>query len=241
MIELLKMQLEPGMLVFSIPMGIVFLYWLFMIVGVLDLDLIDSALGGVDSIGGVDGVADGAVEGAVDGAADSIADGVAEGATAAGESTTALASLLGFMNFGKAPATIVLTIFVFCMWFLANLGYVYFGEKGARMFTAFGLFAIVFVISITVGVLFTHFAGKPFQKLMEVGTYHGDQHLIGKVCVIRSSKVTKDFGQGELTLEGSPLLLNIICEKENDLNKGSKAVIIDYDEERGRYVVEPMF
>ena len=80
-------------LLFTIPVGLSVLYWLFVVIGAIDIDILnfdgvegvfegglDGALDGVLD-GGFDAALDGALDAGLDGALDAGLDGVADGAT----------------------------------------------------------------------------------------------------------------------------------------------------------------
>jgi hypothetical protein len=239
-IDFFTIQMELGMLPFSIPMFLCTLYWMLMIVGVLDMEILDSLFGMGDA--GAEGVGEAAGEAVGEAAAESAMEGMLEGAQAAGEGSNVMVAALSFLNFGQAPATIVATFFSFFMWTFANVGYCLFHDSSAAVpFGLLGFFVALFAASFVMSSILTHFTTKPFRKLMVVQTYHGELHLIGKVCEVTSRSVTKKNGRVEVTLEGSPLVLHAVCEKENELSRGSKAVIVDYEKGRDQYVIEPMF
>ncbi len=68
--------------IFTVPLGLSLFYWLFVVIGAIDIDALDGLDGGVDgALDGVDGALDGAADGALDGALDGLdaldgADGV---------------------------------------------------------------------------------------------------------------------------------------------------------------------
>lgn len=239
-VEFFKAQMELGMLPFSIPILLCTLYWLLMIVGVLDMEILDSLFGAGDA--GAEGIGEAAGEAVGEAAGESVMEGAMDAAQAAGEGSGLLVGMLSFLNFGQAPATIVATFFSFFMWTFANMGYCLFDDsKAAAPFGLLGFFSALFLGSFLMSSILTHFTTRPFRKLMVVQTYHGELHLIGKTCEVRSRSVTKKRGRVEVTLEGSPLVLHAVCEKENELARGSKAVIVDYEKEEDQYVIEPMF
>ena len=233
LITFFRIQMESAMLPFVIPICICIIYWMLMLIGLMDLEMVDSVLGFSD--GAADAGAEGATEGAVDGGG--------EGLEAAGEGLGVLASFLSFLNFGQAPATILITLFSFYMWLFANIVRVFFKTPTTvSTVVLLAIFASIFTSIFIVSCILTHFTGKPFKRLMAICTYHGGVHLIGKVCEVRSRIVTSKHGQAELLLEGSsPLMLHVICDHKNDLKKGNKAVIVDYEKDKDLYIIEPMF
>ena len=62
---------------------------------------------------------------------------------------------------------------------------------------------------------------------------------MGKVCTVITLKVDRTFGQAELDDGGSSLLLQARCFKENELTRGSRALIFDYDMKEDIFHVVP--
>jgi len=59
--------------IFTVPLGLSLFYWLFVVIGAIDIDALDGLDGGVDgALDGVDGALDGAADGAFDGAFDGL-------------------------------------------------------------------------------------------------------------------------------------------------------------------------
>ncbi len=77
--EFLSLVIGFPTLLFTVPLGLSLVYWAFVIVGALDIDLFDSISGGGEALEGVDGLAEGAAEGAAEGLAEGLAEGAAEG------------------------------------------------------------------------------------------------------------------------------------------------------------------
>ncbi len=248
MIDFLKFIISGPMLVYTIPLCLVLLYWAVMIFGVVDIDFLD---GGVDAA--VDGAVDGALDGAADAATDSVIDVIVDSAdegieaaqgalTGAGtEGMSAIGRVLHFLNFGSAPATIVLTFLVFTAWLGAAICYMVLPSFLYTGITGIILFLLVMAIVAPVSFLSTHFTTKPFRGLMKNTTQHGGDYLLGRKCTIKTSEVTEKFGQAEVEMRGSPLLINVVCEdgKDYGFKKGDTAFIIYYDKEKHKYVVSP--
>ena len=72
MMELLQSLLSFPVVLFTVPLGISVVYWMFVIVGAVDVDAF-----------GLDGAAEGLVEGATEGAVEGAAEGAMEGFSAA--------------------------------------------------------------------------------------------------------------------------------------------------------------
>jgi hypothetical protein len=225
------------------------------------LDGVDGALDGVDgALDGVDGALDGAdgaldgVDGALDGADGALdgADGALDGAEsavdhadvahAAVSSPSVFGSVLSLLSFGKIPASIIFSVLVIVMWVLA---YLYnfclrplFGDFAMPVAIVVGVvaFGVIFAVSIFISSLVL----KPLAKAFEDEGQRGQQHLIGKSCVVTSSVVEAGFGEAEVAGETGPLLLSVRCAEENGLSKGDEALILGYNKERNTYQVRPL-
>ncbi|MFJ6772737.1 hypothetical protein ACIQOV_17535, partial [Kitasatospora sp. NPDC091257] len=65
--------------------------------------------------------------------------------------------------------------------------------------------------------------------------------FVGRVCVIRTGRVTADFGQAEVTAEdGSTATVQVrTATPEPALTAGRTALIFDYDAEGEHFLVAP--
>lgn len=199
--------------IWSALIGVVLVYWLFVILGALDLELLDLDID-FDAEGDFDVDVDGA---AVDGSA------------------SPLAQLAGALGIGKVPVTILVTFFTFAGWVLSYFGTLYatpvirFGAVGAL------LFAASFALAIPAMAAMAH----PLKKVFETKTRRGGADLIGQVCEVTTGSVSERFGQARYDDGGAGLLLKIRCDSENDLGRRAAALIIGYDREGDVYLVEP--
>ena len=77
---------------------------------------------------------------------------------------------------------------------------------------------------------------RPFRRLFVTAEGSHRQALVGKICTIRSLKVSENAG----TAEVGDLVAEVRCFRENDLTLGSKAIVYDYDSTAGTYHVGPI-
>lgn len=217
------------MLPFTIPFLMVLAYWLFVICTGLDFgsEALDGAL---------DGVLDGAVDAATDGAIEAAADGALE---AGAESL--LGMILNFLNLGKVPATIVLSLIILKMWTFAYIYHILLKPSVGGF--AIPVMAITIMASFAIvggAVILTAYTTRPLRKLFIDKILHGAQHLVGEICIIKTSKVSARSGQAEMKIDDNPLIFMVCCSQENGLTKGSEAVIVDYDSKKNIYEVRPL-
>lgn len=232
-IDFFNRIIEPGMLPYTIFLGLILLYWLTVIIGVIDLDILDFGDFGLDS----------ALEGSGEGmgeALDSVGEGEVSVDSAGEGSLGALHSILSFLNLGKVPVTIIVSFLSLKMWILAYLYYFYISPKLTLsipgIVISLALFSIVFVFSLFLTGLTT----RPFRKIFEHVTTRGRQNLLGKICKIKTTEVTADFGQAELHIDSSFLLLSVRCKDGTQFTKGDEAVVTHYDSEKDVYEVKKL-
>lgn len=224
-------------IVFSFALGVVLLYWLVVIFGALDLDFLDTVLGidAVDSAfeGGVEsleGIADGAAEGAAD--ALEAADGDLSDDSFGG----LLAGILNVMGVRGIPVTVVGTFIIFWAWILSYLATRFFGSLAAT--AIFGL--IIALASVLAACVLAAMTTRPFRKLFITQLAPRRASLVGKTCTILSAHVDDSFGRGEINDGGAGFVAEVRCPGDNDLVRGSEAIVYRYEADKGTFFVGPM-
>ena len=77
---------------------------------------------------------------------------------------------------------------------------------------------------------------RPFRRFFIVTEGPHRQALVGKICTIRSLKVSDAAGTADL----GDITAEVRCFRENELTVGSKAIVYDYDAQQGTYHVGPI-
>src|SRR5262249_46783092 len=120
MLALLTLMLSFPTVVFTVLLGVVLLYWLFVILGALHLDALGAGDGALDGVGhgGLEGAGDAGLEGAghggVDGAGHGGADGTDAGGDGAGDDVDVghqggFASAIASLRLKSVPATVMMS------------------------------------------------------------------------------------------------------------------------------------
>jgi len=79
-------------------------------------------------------------------------------------------------------------------------------------------------------------AVRPFRSLFTTAKGPHRKELVGKICTIRSLRVTESSG----TADVGDLVAEVRCFRDNELTLGSKAIVYDYDSKEGTYHVGPI-
>jgi hypothetical protein len=196
----------------------------------------------------VDGDVDGDVAGDVDGDADADTDAdtdanadhhieTYQGAEAISGGSGVIGSLMGFMNIGTVPVSMVATAVIFASWVLCMMLTLYTKPTLESFLPAFVVVTLFLVGSLTGGCIAGSLATRPMRKLFRVTTQHGGRALIEKFCTITTDHVNEKFGEASLKTHDSPLLLSVRCPHENKLKKGRLAVIVAYAKANNTYQV----
>ncbi len=144
-------------------------------------------------------------------------------------------SALSFFNLGKIPLMIILSFFALSLWFISILANHY-------LFNSLFLISLLLLIpNFIISLFVAKFMTMPFIKIFAKieGGIDKNISVVGKICSVLLPADSKNFGQAEVKIDGAPLMINIICDDKNELEKGDEALIIDYDETKKYYIVEP--
>ncbi|WP_244305595.1 hypothetical protein [Kitasatospora cheerisanensis] len=82
---------------------------------------------------------------------------------------------------------------------------------------------------------------RPLAKLLRQERATRRHDFVGRLCVVRTGRVTGDFGQAEVAAEdGSTAVVQIRTRtQETGLTTGRTALIFDYDSEGEYFLVAP--
>ena len=139
----------------------------------------------------------------------------------------------GFLDgvgLGGVPVTVTLSVLIVVAWFVSLVG--------AIVLAAFDLVTFVHVLlgigvlfaALVAGLLVARLVALPMRKLYVSGPEASRSDFVGRECVIRTGRVSADFGQAEVTaLDGSSAIIQVRQTGEHELSSGRRALIFDYD------------
>jgi len=213
---------------FTIPLGVVVGYWLTVMVGAVGVDLLDGDLGDF-ALGAKTGAIEGGVKGAMEGGVKAAVEGSAhEGA-----------SFLEVLGFGGVPITVSVSFVVFLSWLMSLAFARPLQEKLGALPGALVTGGLA-TGCLAVGLVLAGFAVRPLRPLFATQQAPRRAELMGRVCVIASGRVDGRFGHATFADGGAGLILNVVCDKGNELKRGDQALILAYDAARDAYEVEPV-
>lgn len=222
--ELLEASLRFPTVIFTIGLGIALVYWVFVLLGALDIDLFGSAeasgaaKGGAEALKGIKGLADpgGGGHGGVDG------DG----------------GVWHTLGLASVPITISFSVIMLLGWVMSLLGMRYAGAAVgdlAGWLPALMMMAVLIVAVVLGGVVL-----RPLGPFFEIQTGKSNRDYVGSTCTITTGRVDDDFGQATIEDGGTVLVIPVRCDRADALGRGAKALVIDFDRAREAYLVAPL-
>ncbi|NBD09144.1 MULTISPECIES: hypothetical protein [Corallococcus] len=224
--------------IFTILLGVTLAYWLCVIIGAVGIDLLD---GDLDLEGGAKAVS-GAFEGGAK-ATSGMLEGGAKAVSGHGHShlhdAEAATGLLAALGFGGIPVTVSVSLVVFLSWSLSLVS----GQPthaALSMLPSWLVSTGLGLVCAAVGLVVGGLAVRPLRPIFIAKRAPGRDALMGRVCIISSGSVTAKDGHATFDDGAAGLILNVFCDKPNQLKRGQPALILGYDAERGVYEVEPV-
>jgi hypothetical protein len=228
--ELVSASLQFPTVVFTIVLGIVLVYWLFVLLGALDIDLFGGDVD-VDVSGAAKGIGDVLTGGAKGGAEAFHADAGAD-AGADADADLEGGGLWHGLGLGDVPVTISVSLIVLISWCGSLLAMHYIA--GTAGWQAVVVLVVAFFIALPIAALLV----RPLAPVFAVKEGKSNTDYIGHACAVSTGTVDENFGQATVEDGGTVLVIQVRCER-GKLTRGDKALIIEFDQARQAYVVEP--
>ena len=217
--------------VMTVIMGILAVYWLFTLVlgvGLDDLDL------GIDF--DIDAPEVDTPDVDVDG--DVGAEEVdAEHEVAPERSPGFFIRFLQFLNVGRVPFMLVLTVLKFIMWIgtLITTSFV-----GVVKVASWGVSSLFILIPVAVvSVFFTKFATNPMVRFFKEIGYKGEEEIdfLGRSGKMLSTVKGDKLGTAEFVVEDNPIKLIVKSQDGAEIKYGDFVVVMDESEDKKYYFV----
>ncbi|HET9952917.1 MAG TPA: glycine zipper family protein [Polyangiaceae bacterium] len=253
MAEVLRLSLSFPAVFYTALLGVVLVYWLFVIIGAVDLSQTADGLGTDAGMDGFDADAVvGATKGAVEGAAKGVLEatvslegtgGEAGGDGDAGEMTDAdtdgpIAAVVSALGLRSVPATVVFSLLITLAWLLTVVSMQLTARHApeAPHWTAW----LALTVAPVLALLPTALLVRPLAPLFAHRKAPSRSDLLGKTCIVRTGTVTPSFGEAMLEDGGAGLIVRVRVDGPRPLKRGDHALLIDWDPAREAFVVEPL-
>ena len=228
MLELVHAAFSPVNLVLTVLLILTILYWITVILGVLDVNLFDVDLGepGLDAGADFDVGAD--VDADLDAGGEMDADAEMPGLGR---------SILHFFYVGEVPTMVLVSILILSMWTVSMAANHYLNPNGS-----FVAAVPLFLGNVVASALIMKVFAMPLKKLYSAlnRDSNAPRSVIGRICVVTTTTVSDKMGQAEVKTRGAPIVLNVVSDGDHVFHKGDEAVVIGKIEEKGVHTIAPV-
>lgn len=143
--------------------------------------------------------------------------------------------VLEFINIGKMPLMVIVTLFKFIGWILTLLSSIFLGlaNWGVKsVLILLPVFVITFVIM--------HYVTKPLVKMYKNLGYNGEESIdfLGRTGTLKSTIENNKIGILEVTIQKDVFRLNVKSQSGNRIEYGAEVMIIKAVE-NNIYEVQP--
>ena len=210
--------------VYTVLLGVVLVYWLLAIIGLVDFEA------GADVDIGAD-AADAGDAGDIGDAGDA-GDGGPEG-------LSGLAAWLVAFGLNGVPFSIVVSLLALVGWFLtgmASLTLLPLVPDALRWAAGAGVLLAAAALSIVIAAQLV----RPMRGLFVTHRAISNAALVGQVCKVLTGVVDERQGRAEVAQRGAGINIRVWAPAPNSLRRGDAALITEYDPARQRYRIDAL-
>jgi len=153
-------------------------------------------------------------------------------------------SFLEMLGVGKVPLSLVMTVIMFTFGWSGLAGYFIIEKVFPVAVLNFILtIPLLAIFSLFFSFLFTALLAKPLKKIFQdYGEATKSEDLIGKIAIITTNSVSKDFGSATVKLDsGVSVEVDIRSPQENsELNYGAEVLLVGFDSKDNYYLIEAL-
>lgn len=148
--------------------------------------------------------------------------------------TPGIGGFLDFFGLAAAPLVLTLSLSSLFGWAISMMLMEAVGSRTSWTMVLLGI--VVFLVSLVAGLFIAGFAARPLAPLFVTAEAQKRADFVGRTCVVRTEKVTENFGQAEVRdVEGTDLLVQVRAAVPNDFRSGTEAIIFALDDEAEVY------
>lgn len=141
---------------------------------------------------------------------------------------------LEFINVGKVPLMVIITLFKFISWVITILSSIVFG------LSKLGIYSVLVLIPVFLIVYFMmHWITKPFVKVYAELGYYGEEEtdFIGRIGKSKSKIEGDKIGSAEFRINKDIITLNIKSQTGEEIHFGDTIIITDESPSNHYYFV----
>ena len=151
-----------------------------------------------------------------------------------------LGGILGVLTrFGLdgVPLTIIITFISFFGWFISSVSAFFINPLVPTVLLQLIAGVPMFLLSLYMATLVTGIVIKPLRPIFISSNQEVQKQILGQTAVVRTGKVTKDFGEANLDDGGAGIIVKVRSFKDEEFNRGDRVVLLEHVPEENVYKV----
>jgi hypothetical protein len=145
------------------------------------------------------------------------------------------------LGLAGVPLSVALSLLIALSWFASLVGTVVLDGMDLAPPVHIGVSIVVLFVALILGLVGTRFLVVPLRRMFPDTPAPSRADFVGSVCVIRTGRVARNFGQAEVAAaDGSTAIVQVRQAGDDDLRAGSSALIYDYDPDGEFFWVSPL-
>ena len=152
-----------------------------------------------------------------------------------------MSTFLAPLGLRRVPITISITFILVFAWTICLLAMHLLAPllPGGALLWLFG--TLVLLGALILSLPLTAIAITPLAPAFVTRLAQRRHDNIGATCTVTTGHVDQGFGQAKITDQGLELVIPVRCDSDgNHLARYDKALVIDYDDAREAYLIEPL-
>ena len=155
---------------------------------------------------------------------------------------TASSGFLTRFKLDGIPVTISVSVVVFLSWILSFLLVHFYQDESLeswlRILIGFWVIILVPVISALISGVLLNPLKPVFHKMKNEAEGQKADSLVGQAVIVRTNKVTMNFGDADIDSGGASLILKIRAEEPNEFKRGDRVLLSEYHPRENTYKIK---
>lgn len=148
-----------------------------------------------------------------------------------------LASYVVAFGLNGVPFSVAVSLLVLVSWTVSCMGGEWLLPLVPTMLLKVVAGTVLLVASAVIAIPVTAVAIRPLRGLFVSHTAVTNAALVGQLCRVVTGVVNEKDGRAEVARRGASLNIRVWATVPNTLKRGSQALIVEYDEVAGRYLI----
>lgn len=176
--------------------------------------------------------------GEMEGTTDGTSEALSEGATELAESVAGWSIFPAWIGLGKAPLSVLLSVWTVSAWVLCYLLMRTIGPMSSLgpLRWVLGLGVVLVALFLTMPVV--RLVGGALEGVFRGSSAESRADLIGRSCTITTGTADASFGQARVNEGGDWRIIQVRCA--TTLARGDRALILSWDSKADAFQIEPI-